>query len=716
MTEKNESESEELILEKDIKFNNDVDRKIYEILSFHQILLPKFEEKWRQAKININAIFGEHWSKEEQRAHKDVGMKPRNFALLFNKIMGVLGLEKQARERYAVESQGIEDELTAFIYNQKLRHIEEMNIPKFEFLRSDIFFQGFVGSYGALKVERYINKEGEIDNRFKKIPYNNLLWDLNFKNYEMDDCVRKQHFEWKYLDDLVNEYPELKKYQDQLYSYESDSETFPLRANQEYFLQYDKDGDTNARRLIKVIHDYNRIYKKIWEVHSLRTEEPHTERCDSKADAEEYIAEQMKELRDKNKEVAEGMKMLSKQISSIGAEMPAIDVPDITLNSEDYFKMTDRVITDIEYTIVAGADIISEPVLLNRSTDPLFVYFSLFVDGEWWTPVQVSLDYQQFFDKMLAQMDRGMGTDLKQVFELFVPALHESQTPEDAKAIIETTGGVLYKSQPVPLLTPSQRAGIDPNYFNFIEFLSNFGSDFYGGNNINGLQETSNESGKAVALRQKAAMGMNINYLDGLRRFEESLGRYLLEEQMDINISTESFTKKVLGRDLLDKIREVLAKNGMYQESIFENGMGYLTVPMDKEVELEIDGKKYLQKKASDANLQIVVKKVSSNIDEQEMLFQKLTLLKQLGYPVPIEMFAENMGLSPLESARLKDNYEKFEQAQAEIMKQQQADEKARVSAEVLKSQSTVLDKPSNIAPPVPQEQAQTSVTDKVLQ
>ena len=66
----------------------------------------------------------------------------------------------------------------------------------------------------------------------------------------------------------------------------------------------------------------------------------------------------------------------------------------------------------------------------------------------------------------------------------------------------------------------------------------------------------------------------------------------------------------------------------------------------------------------------------------------------------------------------LKDNYEKFEQAQAQALAEQQAIEKGKLANETLRTTGQILDKPSNIQAPVPQEemqQANGSIKDKIL-
>lgn len=679
--------------------------KVSEIVYFHSSLLPDFQNGWEKAKNFVNLIFGDHWTTAQKDAHIAVGTKPRNIPVLFNKFMTILGLEKQARDKFVAEAVGAEDELSAFITNIRFRHWEQGNTPRYDYIKSDMFIDHLFNGYSVMKIEKKKTPMGEWDIAYKYVPYNQFIFDTNFKDYEMGNCSRRQEFEWVYYDELVAMYPEIKQFP-ALNVGAGMNANSPLK-NLKDFYSFSIPDNPKSKKLVKIIYDEKVIWKKVYEVHSIKTDEDIWE-CDTKKEAEKYVKDKMKSLREEAN---------AQYQQQLGTDMLAT-LPPKTMNEKDYYAIKPETKKRIEYTVLAGQDIIAETVVMPYDESAYKVLFGYFVQGKWWSWVEIMADFQNFIDKTIAMLDLSMGIDMKTVFQLVTSNLHTDMTIEDALKIV-STGGVIPSLTGEELIRKVAREGAPPEYFNFISLLLQMTDDAGGGKNFYGGQQGADESGKAIQERKQAAFSIYITTLDNLRRTEEQVGKYTLMLAKDTN--TGKYVKKVLGADVTDKLKEVLAHNKIYSDSLFEQGYGYLTVEdLQKPFELEMPNAKesdkpVTQRAISDGNLQITVKKVQTTLNEKDEKLQKLMYVaKNFGWQVDPKIVANLLELDPIETEAFVNGIMEQRQIQAQQMKQQADAQHLQMLANLGKQAGDLaMKEPSNT--PQPREQ-NGNIVSQVLQ
>jgi len=208
-----------------------------DILQWHNANLTKFGEFWKTALENLGLKYDEHWGKDVIAKWNLANRVPMNMPMIFQAIQAIEGFEKTNRNSIFADSDDPDDELNVEIANHVIKKVLKDN--KYKYLRDEIFDDGLVATYGALQA--YAEKDDYGFNKviIERIPYNRIMFDLNFKKYDLSDCARKQYFEWKYLDDLIIEFP---KKEEELRNAGNrsldDNETYPLRNIEDYYTNY----------------------------------------------------------------------------------------------------------------------------------------------------------------------------------------------------------------------------------------------------------------------------------------------------------------------------------------------------------------------------------------------------------------------------------------------------------------------------------------------
>ena len=200
--------------------------------------------------------------------------------------------------------------------------------------------------------------------------------------------------------------------------------------------------------------------------------------------------------------------------------------------------------------------------------------------------------------------------------------------------------------------------------------MQNIGMDFAGGANMQGLQESSQESGRAILARQSMGMIMTSNFLVSLARFEENMARYMLKKMT--RIYDYEFKIKILGKTQTAKYLQSLKENKIYEESSMKPGVGWLTV--------NAEGTKPL----IESEYSIKTQPVSAReFDKETKLNQLITFLTMAKIPVTDELIpivGELMGLEQTEIETVKGvvakqiaQQQQAMQMQQEMMKQKMA-------------------------------------------
>lgn len=623
-----------------------VDKKVIEITEFHTHTLPYFQDIWRRAKENIGIYGIEHWNDTDKAKFKASDRTELNIPVLTQKVNSLLGFERENRTESTFYGVGEEDELNGEILTKLTRWSENANIPKYSFIKSDIFRDAIVPAYGALEIYVEEDETGRDVVRFKRIPYNNVLWDFNFTDFELQTASRMQKVRWVYVDQLMREYPKKKKELESTtyLGYQFDENDYIPVKNLDMYYRDFQEINGKMKYLCKEITDYSRVNKTVYEVIKVNLDFPGDDKYsfETKDEAKNFIDFALRPL---------GIK-----------------------NYDDYFVIKPITKSRIEKTVVTGNMVLEDTVILEEDEFPIKILFSYFYDGKFWTPVDVSKDPQHYFDKVYAQIDKSISEGVKPSRILFPNALHPDMTIEEAEAR-------LVRGEPIYGLDPSQ----DPfkiinappmlgAYLEILQLNQVILEDLHGGRNFQGLTENAGQSGVAIQSLQSAGAQMTLNFLESLQRFEDSVAKYVL--RLILKHYNYEMTIRILGDQFTEKAMSALESSKYYKKSALETGVGFLRVNSKG------------QKPLADSVYDIVIKPVTSRRNEKDIKFQKLIQYAQItGNPIPPKLVGRMLDLEPTEIEELSRYAEEQKQLQ---LRQMQFDANMRL-AEASRPDSNLL-------------------------
>lgn len=646
----------------------DRSRIIEEIVSWNFAQRKTFKPIYDRAKENIGLVFDKPWTDEEKTRFITADRVDMNIPTTYSKVLTLLGYEINNREQFEAEPDQDEDDLIAEIYNNIFRHIENADDPaKYDYTKSDIFFDGIIPCFGAHEIYTETNEMGENIIKMKSLAYDEVLFDMNFKEYEQQNCSRIQHSYETYLDELLILHPKKAMEFDKIANDFGTFEAEELKPAVNEFVW--NDTLNKNKKIVRVIRDWKRVSKLIYEVHNITKQEI------TEYDSEEEALKATEDLKAQARADAEAINARITDAKAAAVLMTGgtvnIPIEEITPEEIEEFLNDQFIIKEvpkslIQYTKIAGTVILEEPRLLEVDEHPVTIYFSLFIRGKFLTVVDVTRDLPRWINKIFAQIDFNLGTDTKNTKVLFTQQLDtENNTVQEAADAISKPGGIIYAKGTAANGSPVQnvqQGNSNAQYAPVLQILMELFDKNYGGQNFQGFQESPNESGIAIKRRQAAAAVVAINYLNNLRRFDELVGKKLVKYIK--KFYTHKLVMKVLGENLGDKIIKALEDVYMYKSSGIHDGLGWIIVN---------DPKNPDSIPISDANLSIVIRKVSARQDEKEIEFEKLKMIKELGYAVPLTAFMDNMNIKATRRQELLEEQQKQEAQQARMAKLQES-------------------------------------------
>jgi hypothetical protein len=607
-----------------------------EIITWNTNQEGEFTAERETAKRNVEIYMGEHWSDEDQAKFNLQDRIPLDIHATFPKVQSILGFEKNNRLQFEADPEGEEDELTAQIYNLLFRNIENRDRPKkYHYTKTDIFSDGTIAFFGCSEIYKETNDTGDSVLRIRQLPYNEVIFDRNFTDFEMTGCSRYQHYYDTYVDELKLQHEDKKDLFDSIPTQETNTDQQPVHARTDHYEISDKQN--KGKKQVRVIRDWKRIVSTVYELHMIEENKIY-----------EYTTKQ---------EAEEARKMfIDEKRQTFGQLIQEFTLGGITIDpmkrisNQEYYEMTLPEIEDNfiikpvpkerwQYAKVAGKILLEGPVILDIDESPLTMYFCIFFGGKIVPLVSIARGMQLYLDRLFAQVDYDVGTDTKAVKYIYTNKLDQDyNTPEEALEAISKGEAIYVRGDatggdPVGIVKSS---GTKQTYFKIFEILLQLMEDIYGGRNFQGAQEAGGQSGRAIQKLQAAAAVMALNYMDNLRRYDEQVGRKLVKYIK--KCYTHKFTLKAIGENMSQKILKALKDNQMYRESAMYDGIGYVVVN---------DPQNSNQKPLSEANLTITINKVSARQDEKDIEYEKLIGLKQQGYVVPVKALLETMELKP---------------------------------------------------------------------
>jgi len=501
--------------------------ELSEILSLYQPVLPFFEEKWIIAAENERMLKGDHFTSAQKEKMRGQRRQSYSMASIATKLNIISATQRQSRTDWEVlASNDPNDEWKAEAASLILHDIARRQ--KFKHIESEIFDAGSRVSCGAvMPYVDYSNIRPEI--KFRKIDYRNLIWDINGVEYEYDDAGWICELEPFYRFELEKEMG--KKLNPNIY--------MPFGRLNGLFYQ---NGTMPEFDLFTKAHHYQKEKRKKYYLLF--------------PDTAKMYGGMIVKAYDKKEKAAYNLRVLNAPYVSNGLDMEG----SVEAKEETYIKET----------VFVGEEIIKEE---NYDEYPIKIYRAFHYGNDYWTFSDLLKSPQNYIDRLFAQVDYSLGTNIKDAYQLNVNALAEPA--ETAKEKLQNQGGVIFTKSNEDVVKPITSQGVNPQWLQIIGIMQNMLDDYGGGRSFQGLTESANESGKAIGF--KLQQGSLVTYLpiDNLKRWKASVGSYVLS--LVKKYDTIEHQIKLLGEDLDPRILQELQKKDLLEKSNIRDDY-YLTV------------------------------------------------------------------------------------------------------------------------------------------
>jgi len=541
--------------------------------SFHDQIINYFKQKWTEGEENERFQKGHHWSDAHETKIENQNRIPYSFSVMATKLNTIKTTQKQARTQFKVSAKvDPNDEIKAELATLMLRDDEKGS--KFKYLESEVFDSGLSVKYGA--GEAYLDySEFQPKIKFRKLDYKNVVWDINSREYDLVDSLFVAKIDRLYRFQIRQEYPQF-------------ADRLNLRTSQigreksSYYVSRNKNNRNDYDIISKFTH-YQKVARTVWYV--------------LHPDTKGLLGEGLYIKEFKAQEEAE-------------RHLREVNIPYLMngLDTEGSVESKDQIKYD-KYVFADG--VILEYEATDYPSPPIKVYRCFHYEDDFWSFMDMLKSPQKFMDRLFAQIDYSLGADIKNVYQLNVNALAEGKTFEQAKAIIEKTGGVVPVNSSEEVLKAIQSQGLNPQWIQLAGIMGGFIEDWTGGKNVHGLQESAGESGKAINLRQKQGLMVGYIMLDNLSRWKQLMGEFAL--YLHKKYDTAQRQIKVQGAELTPEMLQTLNQSGIVTPSQAEPESVYVKVP---------GGIDFLK----DADLELTV--TESALTDSEKEFQYLQLLE----------------------------------------------------------------------------------------
>ena len=604
-----------------------------DIIALYDQSFPYFQKVWEKGAENERYRRVENFDPTEKAQIESQGRQAYSVPMASNKLDQHISFQRKNRTEFRLEAVNDKnDEIKAQVGNVQFRDME--NRSDMIHLESDLYDSGMGVAFGASEI--VIDYDDDLNKvvTVKKVDYRDCMWDSNSVEYEKDKDAM-----WVCKMTKVARFQIREEFGDKVADRISQDNSIYGRENETFYLTKNKDRDldiltlfTHEQKVLRtyywvLFNDYANLHGKKDTLVALKTK--------NKKEANDYL----KEL--EVPYLLRGIE-LSKENGVETKRVKEIDRYVLTLDGILQYEATDRPHFFLDF------------------------YFSYFFAGKFWTLMDVLKSTQQFFDRYLAQIDYALGTDIKQAYEINVNLLADGMTIEDALDALHQDGYIPVKASGA--IKSLRGAGINPQWVNMLQVMKSFLEDLAGGRSFQGLSEGSDESGKAIKLKQEKGEGLSSIFLDNLNRWKQSVG----------NKAIWAFNKhdtaqriiKVGGSQIDENILQQLQQQGLYEPSQ-KKGSGYLRIntPMTHLRDAKFE-------------LKVVETQLSESAREK-----KLSALMALGEVNPNMQalpsynikFLEAIGLDYGDRTEIIEDYKSMIKGQAEAaQKQQQAEEQAQ--------------------------------------
>jgi hypothetical protein len=290
---------------------------------------------------------------------------------------------------------------------------------------------------------------------------------------------------------------------------------------------------------------------------------------------------------------------------------------------------------------------------------------------------------QQLANRLLAQIDFAFGEDLKNKWEIFLPAIEGTGISiEQAMQTLNEKGYILTNQRTA--VSPIKSQGANPQWIQVMETMIALIDEQGGGKTFSGTANGAGQSGKAINSLIGQGQMLTNAFIDNRNRFLTDLGNKLLWFMKKFD--NTAYVMRVESGSLSKEMLALLQKSGALTQSVQNPRSGYLSMNQGNQNYLE----------NAELELEVIEESLSDNkkenrfatMTQMEMADQKL-LLSPTWRKKKIEALPE---FSYEDRQKIEDEIAQAEKAQAEAAQQQQQIQNNLEKAKILISNK---DKPA---------------------
>lgn len=473
-----------------------------------------FNDKWNAALENARFFRLQQYSDSQlQKFLKDKRV-PYVLDYMTNAINTYIGVQRDTRTDILYRPFKKDDEVRIELLN--IVKDNALNSNNFTYLESDIFQDGLVEKTGCYGMEwsTLDNPVGEL--KIYRIPPRQLTWDLNRREYEVEEGQWVSRTRLYTKKELSVIYPEHEK---EIMALSLDSGYFDdLGLDETYFKQI-VDYELGAVALIEF---FEMEYKDRQFLFDRGRQEFIETVYNGKQEAEKAIREIRNRFEQQEEKIQQIVAQKAQEAQSQGQQAPQappkLDPPELEVITRKY-----RVIKKSE---IVHDMVVKDSEITDLQHFPYTTYHPYWHDGEWWGAVDTFKDPQRFVNKMFAMIDHQIGTGSKGLL-----LIDEDVPEEQANKIINNwskTGGafrVRGAKNNYQFIPPT---GFDPRLIDSMQVALNAMLQKAGGANFMGGKEGAAEA--AAAIRQRIEQGGLSHFMiyDNLSRTKRSLAEKIL--------------------------------------------------------------------------------------------------------------------------------------------------------------------------------------------
>ena len=622
------------------KVNTPID--LHELINIHGGAIDYFNKLHERGTENERYYSADPFDEKQKQEYALQDRIPFSISTIPKVLNQIISSEKQqrvsAKAKVRVEPEDISDdpqqrqqlflkEIKAKLATLRLKTIEQENSGQYNM--SDIFASGIAVIYGYAKLVANVNKYGDPQIEIHNGDYKNLIWDVNSTEYERNDVQWIAEKKYKYRIDLK------QKHGNDVAGLLSigDAAARWGRKKTQYFVNYNKDGNSDLD-LLTVFEHYHKVNRNYYTV-LFNGQIVGFER--RKSDAEDIL------------------RRLQRPYFLDGTMLPPADIIKTPRQMFDKYEFTYTDMLSYEET--------------DWETHPYSIYQAFQFKDKIWCMTDVLKSMQQFANRLLAQIDYAFGVDLKNKYEIYLPALEGTgYSIEEAMNLLDKKGYIPTMVQ--GLMVPIKSQGANPQWAQIMELMLKLINETSGGTPFTGSPSYSGQSGKAIQTLVNQGSLLVSSFIDNRNRFLDDFYKKMLYfmEKYD----NAPYIMRVEGGALSPEMIQLLEQEKMFAQSIESKNTGY--------VRMNENNQNYLQN--SEYDLEIVEESLSDSKKEAE--FGLMTQMEQADPELKLSSTWREKKLSKISSltyderAKIKEEIEQAQQAQQQQI-QAQEQEKANI-------------------------------------